>query len=314
MSIARSLLTGGPAYVAYGPTPVNFQLADDSKVETAMVTDVISAALYGKFDETYKDMIVRASGTPLFYDASATAATFFPYISQAGAPIGGSIFGSSDVPVTWASNNGDNILIRAGAIGKMPDLFLGVDKPMLGPLEIWGVVGTGLDPSSANSYYTLSTGNAFTAPAIPGTSVLGRQKWTAAFGSATGLTSFQAQEGWQITHELELLPITIQGRTVDFHLASYRSMAKCKPAGPTMANIDAALKAQGSLPHGGRLSANASDLVITGAQSGVVTVKNAVLKTAGYVFGAKALRQDEIGFVGTLAIGTGAASAGMTLS
>src|SRR5579872_1143686 len=169
MSIARSLLTGGPAYVSYGTTPVNFHLASDSKAEMAMVTDVISAALYGKFDETYKDMIVRATGTPLFYDPSVTAATFFPYISQASVPIGGSIFGNSDVPCTWASNNGDNILIRACAIGKMPDLYLGVDKPMLGPLEIWGVVGTGLDPSSANSYYTISTANSFAAPAVPGT-------------------------------------------------------------------------------------------------------------------------------------------------
>ncbi len=313
MSIARSALTGDPACVSYGAAPVNFQLADDSTVETAIITDVISAALYGKFDETYRDMIVRARGTPLFYDPAVTVATFFPYISQAAMPIGSSIFGSADVPVTWTGNNGDNILIRACAIGKMPDLYLGVDKPMLGPLEIWGVVGTGLDPSSANSYYTLSTGNAFAAPAIPGTSVLGRQKWTAAFIGA-GFTSFQAQEGWEITHELDLVPVTIQGRTVDFHLASYRSMAKCKPAGPTMANIDAALKAQGGLTHGGRLSANANDLVITGASSGVVTVKNAVLKTAGYVFGAKPLRQDEIGFVGTLAISTGAATAAMTLS
>jgi hypothetical protein len=314
MSIARSLLTGGPAYVAYGSSPVSFQLADDSKVETAMVTDVISAALFGKFDETYRDMIVRASGTPLFYDPSVTLGTFFPYISQANVPIGGSIFGTTDVPVTWTSNNGDNILIRACAVGKMPGLYLGVDKPMLGPLEIWGVVGTGLDPSSANSYYTVSTSNSFAAPAIPGTSVLGRQKWTAAFGSVTGFTSFQAQEGWEITHELELVPITIQGRTVDFHLASYRSMAKCKPTEPTMANIDAALKAQGSLVHGGRLSTNAHDLVITGATSGVVTVKNAVLKTAGYVFGAKPLRQDQIGFVGTLAITTGTPSAALTLA
>ena len=81
-----------------------------------------------------------------------------------------------------------------------------------------------------------------------------------------------------------------------------------------MANIDAALRAQGSLKQGQQLNVAASatpdaaapDLVITGAlTSSVVTIKRAAMKTAGFMFGGKPLRQGEVGWVGTLSFGAG---------
>jgi len=157
----------------------------------------------------------------------------------------------------------------------------------IGPVEFSGVVGNGLDPSASNSYYTIQTGQAFSAPGSR------RQKFrarnTRGVGKRGGFQRFQAQEAWTITHELKLAPVKIQGRTVDMKITSYRAMAKCMPAEPTMANIDAALLAQGGAAlHGARLSSTAADLVITGAQTVSVTVKNAALKTAGFVFGGKA--------------------------
>jgi hypothetical protein len=306
MSIARSLLAGGPAYVNFNG--VNIQLLDDSKLEVAPVTDVISAALYGEIDEVYTDLIVRGAGTPVNY---TNLAVLWPYLQPT---IGQRIFGSSDVPFQWLSNNGDAITVRAGAITRMPDLILGVDKPVLGPMEISGVVGTGLDPNTSNSYYTIQTGQSFSAPALD-VSKLGRQKYTAAWGSFTGFTSLQAQDHWTITHELKLEPVKIQGRTVDMRIVSYRAMAKCKPAEPTMANIDAALTAQGgNALHGARLGSNSADLVITGQNNISVTVKNAALKTAGFVFGAKPLRNGEIGFVSTINVGSGTGTAALVLA
>ena len=92
-------------------------------------------------------------------------------------------------------------------------------------------------------------------------------------------------------------------------------MAKCMPAEPTMAEADGALLAQGGAAwHGAKLSSAAADLVITGAQTVSVTVKNAALKTAGFVFGGKALRNGEIGFVSTLNVSSGTASAALALA
>jgi hypothetical protein len=87
------------------------------------------------------------------------------------------------------------------------------------------------------------------------------------------------------------------------------------PAEPTMGNIDAGLLAQGSAAtHGARLSALSADLVITGANSVSVTVKNAALKTAGFVFGGKPLRNGEAGWVSTTNVTTGTATAALVLA
>jgi hypothetical protein len=306
MSIARSLLAGGPAYVNFNG--VNIPLSDDSRLEVAPVTSVISAALYGDIDEAYTDLIVKGSGTPLTYDSLSV---LWPYLQPT---IGQRIFGNADVPFAWRSNNGDIVTVRAGAITKMPDLVLSVDKPMVGALELSGVVGNGLDPSSANSYYTILTGQAFAAPAITAANIP-RQKYTAAWGALAGFTAFQAQDAWTISHELKLAPVKIQGQTVDMKITSYRAMAKCMPSEPTMAQIDAQLMAQGaSAVHGAKLSSLSADLVITGAQTVSVTVKNAALKTAGFVFGGKPLRQGELGWVSTINVSTGTASAALVLA
>jgi hypothetical protein len=300
MSVTRSQITGGPAYAAFNSQ--NIQFAEDSKVETALVTDVIATSLYGEVDEIYKDMIVKASGQPLFYDTAALA-TIFPYLSG----VVGTVYpGGTDKPCSWNSNNGDVITLTSALIGKMPDLELGVEGPVLGRMEIWGVIGNGDNAATANSYYTLQTGQSYSNPSVPGTAVLGRQEFTAAWGSVSGFASFQAQDKWTISHELKLEPVTIQGRTRAFKLASYRVMAKCKPLGPTMSQIDAALYAQGSGAAGGaRLSANAANLVLTGSSSMTVTLGNAALKAAGYVFGGKPLRMGELGWVSTLNINNG---------
>jgi hypothetical protein len=300
MSVTRSQLTGGPAYAAINNKTIQF--AEDSNVETALVTDVIATSLYGDIDEIYKDMIVKAAGRPLFYDTAALS-TLFPYLAAA---VGTTYPGGADLACAWNGNNGDVVTLTSALIGKMPDLELGVDGPVLGRMEIWGVIGNGDNPSTANSYYTMQTGQSYSNPAVPGTAVLGRQEFTAAWGSIAGFASFQAQEKWSISHELKLEPVTIQGRTRAFKLASYRVMAKCKPLGPTMAQIDAALYAQGTGAAGGnRLSTNAANLVISGSASMTITLGNAALKSAGYVFGGKPLRVGELGWVSTLNINSG---------
>jgi hypothetical protein len=300
MSVTRSQLTGGPAYANFNSQ--NIQFTEDSTVEIALVTDIISASLYGDVDEIYKDLVVKAVGRPLFYDTAALA-TMFPYLTG----VVGTVFpGGTDKPCTWNSNNGDVITLTSALIGKMPELELGVDGPVLGRMEIWGVIGNGDNPGTANSYYTLQTGQSYSNPAVPNTAVLGRQEFTGAWGSIAGFTSFQAADKWTISHELKLEPVTIQGRTRAFKLVSYRVMAKCKPLGPSMSQVDAALVAQGSGAAGGvRLSTNSANLVITGSNSMTVTLGNAALKTAGYVFGGKPLRLGELGWVSTLSIANG---------
>ncbi|MGA2749127.1 MAG: hypothetical protein ABSG59_10150 [Verrucomicrobiota bacterium] len=300
MSVTRSQLTGGPAYAAYNS--INVQFASDSKVVFDQVWDDVETSLYGKIDKTLRDGLVKASGTPLFYD-TAQIGTMFPYLS---AVIGTVYPGTTDKACAWNSNNGDVVTLTSALVTRMPDLELGVSGTVLGPMEITGIIGNSDDPSAASAYFTIATGQTYANPAMPGTAVVGRQEFSAAWGSVPGFTSFQAQEKWSISHELQLTPVTIQGRTRAFRLESYRVMAKCKPLGPTMGQINAALNMQGAGVAGGlRLSTSAANLVITGSSSMSVTLGNAGLVSAGFIFGGKALRPDELGWISTLGIAAG---------
>jgi hypothetical protein len=207
--------------------------------------------------------------------------------------------------------------LTSAVVGKMPDFVLGVGAPVLSEMEFWGVIGNSADPSGASAYFSKTTGNAYSNPAVPGTAYIGNQEFTASWGSVGGFTSFQAQDKWSVSHELDLQPVVIQGRTRAFRLISYRAMAKCKPLGPTMAQIDAALHAQGTGASGGyRGGSNGANLVISGSSNMTITVGNAFMVSEGFVFGSKPLRYGEVGWVSSLNIasGGGPSQAGLTLA
>jgi hypothetical protein len=295
MSVTRSTLVGGPCYAAFNSQ--NIQFAGDVPVDAPVAWEDVETALYGRIDKIYRDLIVKAKGAPRYYDTAALS-TLFPYI--AGVP--GTVYpGSSDVPCALNSTNGDIVSLTSAIVGKMPDFVLGVGPPLLGEMEFWGVIGNSADPSSSTAYFSKSTGNSYSNPAVADTAVIGNQEFTATWGSVSGLSSFQAQDKWSVSHELELEPVIIQGRTRAFRLVSYRAMAKCKPLGPTMAQIDAALHAQGSGAAGGyRGSTNGANLVISGSSNMTITLGNAFMVGEGFVFGSKPLRNGEVGWVSSL--------------
>jgi hypothetical protein len=300
MSIARSVLNGGPAHLTFKSAA--FHLLDDAKLAIEPVTEVLNTSMYGQVDEYYSDLLLKGSGTPLEY---GNQSILWPYLQPI---IGSRIFGDSDSPLAYLSNNGDLFTLIAAAITKMPSLFLGVDKPIIGPVEFAGVIGTGLDPETASSYYTKSSGNAYTPVALTVGNAK-RQRYSAAWGAITGFTAFQAEEGWSVDFDVKLEPVKIQSRTVDMKITGISAMAKCKPVGPTFTQIDTNQHVQGTGgTSGSRRGGNSADLIITG--SGVsVTLKNAFLKTAGFVFGGKPLRNDEVAWVSTIDVSSGTASA-----
>ncbi len=151
MSINRSTLTRGPAYAAYNSA--SFHFAGDSKIQITPVTQEVRAALYGKIDETVSDLAVKCTGTPLTW---TSLATLFPYLAPT---IGQRLFGDADKPLVWAASNGDLITLANAAVTRMPDLTLGVEKDILGPVEFTGLIVNNGDPESSGSYYTMATGN-----------------------------------------------------------------------------------------------------------------------------------------------------------
>ncbi len=283
------------------------QFDGDASIKVVKTTDILKTALQGNIDETSRDLAVQLTGTPLVFPSgqSSLLAWIFPWANSVPVP-GTSLFGSSDVPGNFLASNGDLWSLYNCAVTKMPTLTLDIGKPIIGPLEIVALIRNGYDPETAYAYYKIQTGQSYTKPKLGQQSgdSLGRQRYYgnwAAGNTATGnttFTNFEAQAGWEISYELEIEPFLQQGRTRDYTLSSFRAMAKCIPIGPSMTDIDTC---QGNTAiHGASLSSGVcGDLIITGQNIGTFTIKNAVLKTAGYMFGGKPIRNGEIGFVGT---------------
>lgn len=327
-AMTRALLAGGPAALTLNGK--NIFLLDDAKLAIDDVTSVVTSALYGDGDEVDTDLIVKGSGTPMLYDIAggATMQVLFPFSTVTAKTlsiiptVGQSIFGMSlstglgtgtDVTGVWLSPNGDKFTLANVAVTKPPDLQLGTNKPIFGAIEVSGIISTAsatggfFDPSAANAYYTTLPGQTYTAQALDTTS-LGRGSYTAAW-AGKNITSSQTQDGFTISHEIKLESRQAYGgRTCDMILASYRVMCKCIPVGvnATMMNIqnDIAIGGFTGSVQGRRRGALAANLTLTGASgagdhSPVVVINNASLKTAGFVFGNKPLRNGEIGWVST---------------
>ena len=307
-------------------------LLDDSKLAIEPAYSAITSAIYGEGDDIQTDLIVKGSGTPMLYDVagSATMQSLFPFSTVSShilsiiPSVGQSIFGMSlstglgtgtDVTAIWLSTNEDQFTLTNCAVTKPPDLNLGTNKPIFGPIEISGIISTAagaggfFDPSQSGAYYTTATSQIYTGTAMDSTS-LGRGSYTAAWNGKT-FTSFQTQDGFQVTHEMKLESRQAYGGlTCDMILSSYRVMCKCIPVGPaaTMLNIQNAQGAGGNtgFMQGRRMGLQAANLALscTSAEhSPTITLTNAVQRTAGFVFGNKPLRNGEIGFVSTWGTG-----------
>ena len=148
MAITVATLTGGPAFALWATKAIQF--ADDSKVQLIGEYDDVQAALWGKFKKIHKDLLVKCSGTPLYFD-TAYNASLFPYI---GAGAIGNFYGGGNAALNWNSANSDQLIMTNAVVTKMPDVFLGVEKPIFGSMEFTGIIQSGDDASNAAAYFT----------------------------------------------------------------------------------------------------------------------------------------------------------------
>lgn len=310
MAIQRGNLYGGPGKIIVGAsTPV--WSADDIEMTVEPSTNDVETSMFGRVDETIHDLLVRVRFTPfgLWENLTTLIPTFYT-----NPVIGSRLMGDSDTPLKVWSNNGDLYTVTCAGVTKPPMLYLGPDKPVFGQVEFTGVLGNNKSMDSLDAYYKIQTAQPEPTGAFSMTNYK-QQEYSASWGSVTGFTAFEAQDGWQVEIQPRLEPVLVQAHTVDFKLASVTVAAKCKPVGPTAAQIEAAMKYQGSgNKFGHRLgSGTVADLTISSAGVSVV-IANAALKTAGFIFGGKPLRNGEVAFVNTVKFTTGTPAAIITIT
>lgn len=308
MSIARSALIGGPAKI-YSQSAAIWS-PDTLSLSVEPETNEVTSSLFGRMDEAEHNRVVKISPFTVFGLWQSLAILFPSFYTNPS--IGARLFGDADVPWKIWSNNGDLDTIVAGAVMKPPTLKLGPASPVFGQMEIGGVVGTGLNPSGSNSYWQHQVAQADPGGALAMTNYK-QQEWSAAWGAISGFASFQAEDQWTIDFLPKLEPVKIQGYTRDYKLVSMAIQAKCKPVGPTQAQIYTALEDKSA---GARLgSGSVGDLNLTGADgSSSVVLTNMALKNRRFDFGGKELRNGEMLWVNIMKFTTGAPSALIALS
>lgn len=316
MGIQRSLLIGGPANVTYNSA--TFHSKEDIRPKPTVDWVPVTTSLFGPVDKVSKD---RRIEIPVrLWGAWENLTTLFPaaFIGS-GVYAGYRIFGTADKalvlssPVTSPSNT--NILtFPNAAVTKMANLHLGVDASIYSAdVNFTALIKNGANPEDVGAYWVWSTG-AYSDSTFSKTN-FHQQRYTAAWGSVAGFTSFQARDGWDIEWELTTEPDPSNSfGTVGLIVTGLICRASCIPIGPTPAQLDAASDF-GTVALGTTLSTGSADLVISGDPSGPsVTLKNAGITEHEYAFGMVPLRVGKVTWETTLGFSAGAAAAHAVLA
>lgn len=272
--------------------------------------DPFAASLFGTLGETRAGSLVNLDVKP--FDNWGALALLYPAAYK--TPTIGARFPATDVPCVVWTYDGRLFTIKAAFVETPPELHLGVGVPLFGNAKITGVIKDDANIGDADAFVTIATGQADPGGAFALTDFI-RGAWTGVwgvvegFGGGVGDSPLQAEDEWIIVPELRWKALAVQKQVRAFELQSVRYMARCRPVGPTQAEIVTALKIQDSGVLGERFGNAGANLVLTGPSGKTITLTKAMLKTAGYEFGGTKLGNGEIGFVQEAVITAGAHTA-----
>ena len=293
------------------------------KAEVKQQTVDVASGFFGRVTALQGDAQAIISLTP-FDNWSALPLLFPAYLGvSVGATPGALVIGTrphnpsgaADVPASVWSPDGRLYGFPRAAVTKHPDLHLGINKALFGPVEIACLIATGASLGGTGSLYTITASGA----ADPGGQQSGadyqRGPWygvwgtVAGFGGGSGGVPVEAEDEWVITTAAKYSPLPVQTLVRAYKLDSVSFMAKCRPYGPTHAQIDAAIGINDGRLLGQQFAngTTGADLVLSGPNSKTITLKNADAVGAGFEFGGAKLGTGEIGFVATMTFIAGAA-------
>jgi len=307
----RASLVRGPGVVTYNSH--YFYTREGIKLNLASAWDDVSTSLYGVVDKTKKDVVLKVGLT--LWGALENLGDLFPS-SILNPVVGSSVFPTNDTSLTVTGRNKDQVLFPNVAITKIANLHLGTDSGIYSAdVEFTALRANSKNPEDATAYYDTTAAATFPESAFAKTN-FSRTRWTAAWGTITGFTSFIGQAGFDIAWNLKTTPVTVEGwGTCDMTLDGLEASCKCVPIGPTGPQIEAQTLTQGSAL-GALLSSipsTASDLTITGGSHSLV-LKTPGLISHGYNFDRQALRTGEVEFVSIRGFSAGVPSAIATIS
>lgn len=304
MSLSRSQLARGPAFVTYGAA--KFFTRGDINSRFSPVFNPVPTSMFGQVDKFVQDRIYKIPLT--LWGAWENLSVLFPSYAMTPTP-GTSIFGTSDSSLVILARNNDQITYANAQITKVANLYLGVDSDLFAAdVEFTAILKNSANPEDANAYYTVGAG--VYADGDFAKTNYKRVRFTGAWGAITGFTTIVPQKGFNVSWDLDARPLTCDGfGTVDFTVGENVMIGTCKciPIGPTLAQIEAQVRDQG-VALGSLLSGNVADLTLAGSGVSVV-LKNAGIVDHGITFGVEPLRVGEMTWMTTRGFAAGVAAA-----
>jgi hypothetical protein len=304
----RSKLLTGPAVITWNGGSY-FSQGDVVATFASESFDVNVASL-GVVSSRQAERMITIEFTPAGEWEADTKTKLFPYASFR---IGQSIFGATDQAMVIQPVDGQEIL-TLGNVGltRMPSLRFHPLTTLVGPVQF---IALGLDDSewnAANSLFSVANGSVPSFAAFDEAAVLTRGYngfWTPA--GITGFNPFDTEEGFQVDFNMETAAKgTSSVGIIDYRFKNLRLSAKCKPIGPTLAEMLAACKLQGAGAGRGRSYTSVmADLIIKeiDTDSTVFTAKNMSLKSTPEQWGDITNRHGDAEWVSNRKITAGAA-------
>ncbi|HXP63246.1 MAG TPA: hypothetical protein VN829_22280 [Dongiaceae bacterium] len=282
--------------------------------------DVVSG-FFGRVTGLQGDAQAIISLTP-FDNWSALSLLFPAYLGvTVGATPGALALGTrphnpnaaADLPAKIWSPDGRLYTFPRTAVTKHPDLHLGINHALFGPVELAALIASGSTLGGAGSLYTLTPSGATDPGGQQSGSDFQRGPWYGVWGTVAGFggdgssSPVDAEEEWVITTVAKYSPLPVQTLVRAFKLDNVSFMARCRPFGPSHSQIDAAIAINDGRLLGQQFAdgTTGADLVLSGPNSKTITLKNADAVGAGFEFGGTQLGTGEMGFVTTMTFTSG---------
>lgn len=311
MAISRAALGRGPAIVTLGGATLFMR--DDMIPRHAPEWQAVKSSLHGRADKFKGDLVIKHN--LVLFGLWQNVSVLFP-AALLNPVVGTSIFGSTDSAMVILARNGDRVTYANSQITKLADLALDVDSELFAAaVEVTSIIANNMNPEDAGAYFTRDTAT-YSETTFAKTNFK-KARYTAAWGSKTGFTSFIGQKGFSVAWQLDAKPDRVSGLgTVDYYIGEdgLTGGMKCVPIGPTSAQIDTAQAVNSA--HGALLSAGAADLTITGAGTPALSLvlKSASITESATAFGVDPLRVNEVAWETTRGFTAGVAAAVATIS
>lgn len=290
MSVDRANLLGaGAPKVTFNSA--TFWTRDDVMPRIAHSLTEQRASMYGRVTQTRGPRLIEVT-IPLF-SLWENLSTLFPS-TVVDPTIGSRVFGSTDLPLVLHAKNQDRLTIHNARITGLSNLKLAANQPIFSAaVKFTGLLKNNANPADAAAYYTYDTA-AYAEGAFALTNFKATA-WSGAWGSVTGFTSMNTQDGWDISWDLNMEPDLVDGLgVVDMFLTHFAAKASCIPVGPTIAQLETNLRFQNhaNAAIGTGVHDLMYDLVLTSG-TGSVTLKSASLVETGLAFAPSKKRVTE---------------------